>query len=193
VSGDGEWPGPPNGHDARHYTSGHYAAESLAAADLDAALERCGHLWRVYGEVPGDLLQPRPGQQVHGLKIDRLLYPRPALIAQGWDYGAVGIEIKRSGIKAGPCVAQAMDYTRALFRIPGGVQVVPSFVFVGPMLDQSGLEASMMAQQRVGTANWTGYYALKLKCGAVNLVGVERDGTPRLGAAGLTGRKVGAR
>jgi hypothetical protein len=173
-------------------TIGDFETEVDSCVALDDALQQAG-LWRIYREVPGTLLQARPAQQVGRLRIDRILTPTNALIDMGWRHGVVGIEAKRSGIKIGPPIAQAMDYTRAAWTLPPyEVKVLLDWVFIWPMSAQSGTIASILAQHRIGCAKADRWTLLHLKTGEENLIKIGRDGTIEIGA-GANGRKAGSR
>lgn len=172
-------------------TAPHYATEADSAAAFDAAVEATG-LFFNYKEIRGTLLQPRPGQIDKSVRIDRLMLPTQRLMDLGWHHGAVGVEIKRSGVKVGPAVAQAMDYSRACFTIFGGVQVVPSMVFLWPVDKQHGPLASVLAQNRLGTAEANRWAALRLMSGEMTVLHATHTGEVRLGAV-ASGAKVGSR
>lgn len=180
---------------AREYlTAGTWGTEVESAAALDSLLDQCG-LWSVHREVPGTLIQPRPSQDAKGMRIDRILLPTPRLLALGWTHGAIGIEVKRSGIKIGPPIAQAMDYGRTVWRLDqlGGLRLWLDWVFIWPLPPRDGPLASVLAQNRIGSADGGGYYLLHLQCGSgQNLITVPRNGVPRIGA-GASGRKAGSR
>jgi hypothetical protein len=106
----GELSGSPS-----QYTTGGWADEGLAVADLDRRLDACG-LFQVCREVRGQYVQPRYRAEEKQPRIDRLLIPKMRLIQAGWEYGVVGIECKCSGKKLGPIVAQCLDYGRAVFK-----------------------------------------------------------------------------
>ena len=168
-----------------------YETEAASAAALDDLLHRTG-LFRVHSEVRGTLLQPRPSQVDRGVRIDRILIPEQRLLDLGWKHGLVGIEIKRSGVKIGPPIAQAMDYTRAVWSLPYGFRVILDWVFVWPEDKQHGPLASLMAQNRVGTVTSTAWTLLQFNSGEQTLLHVSRDGTIRVGA-GASGTRVGSR
>ncbi len=173
-------------------TSGEYPDEATSLAALDAILERCG-LFRVYAEVWGDLVQRRPGQEYKKLRIDRMLVPVSRLKAAGWRHGAIGIEGKRSDIKFGPALSQAMDYGRCLFELDGGVQVCPSWVFLWPLEKRHGPIASLMAQSRIGTAHTSEYFALQLHAGEGRVLQVGHDGSVDIGRGVTYGKRTGSR
>lgn len=140
----------------RSLTVGEWATEQESAAVFDAAVG--DRWWTVYREVSGVLLQPRPAQTDGALRIDRVLIPKKPLIDAGWKHGAIGVELKRSGEKIGPPISQAIDYSRGAFTIPrfGGVRVVLDWVFIWPVASQGGTTASLMAQNRLGSAEPVG-------------------------------------
>ena len=176
------------------YTAGTYATEEDAAAALDGILITCG-LWSVYAEVRGTLCQPRPAQEPKGLRIDRLLIPNQRLRDLGWSHGVVGIEVKKSGTKIGPPLAQALDYGRAVFAIPqlGGIRVWLDWVFIWPMPKQNGTVASVLCQNRIGSATSDDWNLLQLKSGEHNLLKVGHDGIIEMGHAIVNGQKAGSR
>jgi hypothetical protein len=133
------------------YTMGERTdTEDALLARLDELVEQCGQ-FKVYSEVKGHLLHPRPGQST-AVRIDRLLRPSPALIAQGWQFGVIGIEAKRGHEKVGQPLAQMLDYSRSLFTIDGGITVHPSYVLLWPWGGNGGPSWSQCIQQRLGAA-----------------------------------------
>lgn len=131
-------------------TLGLWRTEAESAAAFDAAIAPSG-LFRTYSEVPGELLQPRAGQVERTVRIDRVLVPSPEALLRGWSLGAIGVELKRSGEKVGPPLAQAMDYLRSAWRVRG-VLIHLDAVFLWPMAKQHGAIASLMAHNRIGAA-----------------------------------------
>lgn len=169
-----------------------YKTESESAAALDALLITAD-LFNVYPEVRGTLIQPRPGQVDKGVRIDRILIPNQRLLDLGWRHGIVGVEIKRSDIAVGRPLAQAMDYTRSTFTLPGSCfQVIPTWVFVWPEDKQHGPLASLMAQNRVGVISSTSWAMLHFTAGEMTLLHVARSGEVRVGNQS-SGTKVGSR
>lgn len=174
-------------------TVGNWLTEADSAAALDAALEQVG-LWAVYKEVSGTLTHVRPGQRGQTIRIDRVLIPNSKLIALGWTHGIIGIEVKRSGEKIGPPIAQAMDYSRTIWHLPqAGIKVWLDWVFVWPMERQNGTIASILAHNRIGSAHATPWMLLHLKVGELNLITIDHTHEIRLGGAPATGLKVGSR
>lgn len=169
-----------------------YSTEEQAAAAFDAAVSSTG-LFNIHREVRGTLTQPRPGQVDKSVRIDRILIPTQTLVDLGWRHGIIGVEIKRTGVKLGPALAQAMDYTRSTFTLEGGdFLVVPTWVLVWPAENEHGPMASLMAQNRVGVVESNQWATLRLRVGEMTLLHVSRAGEVRVGTQSA-GRKVGSR
>lgn len=169
-----------------------FASEAESAQAFDTIAESTG-LFSMYKEVPGTLTQPRMGQRDKGVRIDRILVPTSNLIDAGWRSGIIGVEIKKNAEGIGPYLAQAMDYTRSVFLLPGsGFQVVPAWVFVWPLPNQHGPVASIMQQNRIGNVTDETYGRLSFKSGEANILRVNNDWTVRIGAQSM-GQKVGSR
>lgn len=174
-------------------TGGCWFTEEESADALDQVLDASG-LFRVYHEVPGTLIQPRPGQVDKSVRMDRLLVPTPKLNSAGWTYGAIGIEIKRSGEKLGPAFNQAIDYVRSSWSLADGGNVCLNVhsVFIWPTPKQSGLIASVMAGQRVGSASTSPWVLLYLQLGEETVLRLEHNGKFEIGK-NKSGRRVGSR
>lgn len=181
---------PDSAFTGPNVTDGDWGTEAESAAALDEALDAAG-LWRVHKEVRGTLAHPRPSQIDKGMRIDRVLVPTARLIELGWQHGIVGIEIKKSGVKIGPPIAQAMDYSRTIWTLPGGFSVWLDWVFVWPMRGLFGPIESVCAQHRIGAASSTQWTPLHLKSGG-NILRINRDGSVQIGE-GNNGRGAGSR
>lgn len=169
-----------------------FATEAESAVEFDR-IAQASNLFTIYQEVPGTLIQPRPAQRERTVRIDRILVPNTNLLAAGWTRGIIGVEIKRNSEQIGPYIAQAMDYSRSVWTLPTShFQVMLDWVFVWPIPKQMGPMASLMAQNRVGTATSDNWTPLQFKAGENNVLRVNNDGTVRIGAQGI-GRKVGSR
>lgn len=173
------------------YTSGDWLTEYDSAAAFDVAADT--DLWTIHREVRGVLAQPRPHQVDKTLRIDRVLVPTARLIQAGWTHGIIGCEIKRSNVKIGPAIAQAMDYSRGVWTLdPSGFRVWLDWVFIWPMGKQYGTTASVLAQNRIGSATSDKWVRLHLKSGENTVLRLGYDGTISIGAA-TNGAKVGSR
>lgn len=135
-------------------TSGVFENEELALSRLDELLNRSDS-FRVYHEVPGFYVQPRPLTEEKESRIDRILIPLKKTVDAGWHHGAIGIEAKKSSHKIGPIISQALDYSRCVFELPTnppGLLLMVSWVFIWPLKDPGCDLASVMAQNRIGYA-----------------------------------------
>lgn len=175
-------------------TAGEWATEVESVAALDAAIARTG-LFHVYREVPGRLVHPRPCQDDKTVRIDRVLLPNARCRLAGWQFGAVGIEAKASGVKLGRPVSQLLDYGRSVWVIAdlGGLEVWLGLAFLWPLEGQHGPVASVMAQNRVGSAWITRHGTLELRSGQELVLGADWvDESIKVGTSAI-GRKVGSR
>lgn len=172
-------------------TVGSWDTETDSAAELDFLLDRV-NLWRVYKEVRGSLVHPRPIQIDKNVRIDRILVPNSKLLNLGWTHGIIGVEIKRSAVKIGPPIAQAMDYGRSIWTLPGGVSVWLDWVLIWPMGKLHSTVESICCQHRVGSAYSTDWDLLYLRSGTFNIINISRDGDIRIGTS-PSGKKVGSR
>lgn len=155
------------------YTYGDWATESASVAALDSILEELD-LFVVHKEVRGYYLQPRLDQEAKTPRIDRLLIPTPALKEHGWTHGPIGIECKRSAAKTGPPLAQLLDYSRAAWKV-GSTHIIPRWYFLWPMRKAHGALASILAQHRIGSADSSDYYSLRLASGEQVLARLSPD------------------
>lgn len=174
------------------YTPGDYEDEQQSVAALDRLLEKTD-LWHVYCEVRGVVVQPRPEQEEKTVRIDRVLVPRQRLLGLGWNHGTIGVEAKRSGIKIGPVIAQAMDYRRCLWRLgDGGTSVWLDWCFIWPMAKQGGPLASVLSQQRIGSIATSKWHMLYFQAGESTVIRIDWDGTIEVGKA-EHGKRMGSR
>lgn len=150
-------------------TPGPWAYEDKSEAAFDQLVETAAPgLFRVFKQITGHYVHPRYGTAIKAPRIDRILWPLEALIKQGWDIGPIGVECKRSGEKIGPPISQMLDYSRALWQMPTGTVVHCKWVFLWPLGTVGGPIASIMAQNRLGSAinSWSG--RLQLSTGGQN-------------------------
>lgn len=185
-------PPPPTEENRCQFTTGNWVEEDAAKADLDDRLAKCD-LFTVFSEVNGVYVQPRYLAEDKHPRIDRLLIPKPRLVAAGWKYGALGIECKASGRKLGPIVAQCEDYSRAAFRSPTtGLDVMCKWIFIWPLSEFAGDIASVMTSNRIGGACGHARCLLRLKTACGNILEVEDADTWRIGKV-VAGFKTGSR
>lgn len=137
---------------AQALTCGEYVTEPDSVAALLSIINPAH--WSVKTEVDGWMLHPRLDTDGSGVvRVDAILKPTTRLIEYGWRWGFVGIECKRSGKKLGRVISQAMDYTRCVWNLPNGIDVMTRFVFAWPCEPQRGDLESLMVQNRIGVAN----------------------------------------
>lgn len=178
-------------------TSGEFADEPGAWAAFDAVVERSG-AFRVCPEVKGEYVHPRPQTDEKGARIDRVLIPLKKATEAGWEHGAIGVEGKRSGAKIGPLIAQALDYTRVVWRTderhlpcPPGMLLMTEWVFVYPLECPKGDIESVMANNRIGNVTLAAG-ELRFACGVPYGLVIKADGSI-LARRLPMGRKRGSR
>lgn len=131
-------------------TYGNYQTEEEAAEAFDMALPP--NCFRVHKEVKGTPIYNNSYKRGKDYRIDRLLIPTKPLINNGWDIGAVGVEIKRSKYPMGDVINQAHDYTSTTWRLENGIHLMSSWVLVFPAALPVGFEAKIMGNLRIGNA-----------------------------------------
>lgn len=174
-------------------TCGEYETEPDSVAALLSIINP-DH-WTVRQEVPGFLLHPRIDTDgTNSVKIDVLLQPTAYLIASGWRWGMTGIECKRSAVKVGRVISQAMDYTRCVWKMPSGFDVMTRMVFIWPCeYPKSDIE-SVMVQHRVGVAYHRGHgERLCLRIGGTVVYADNGRDLPHIATDIPGGRKKGSR
>lgn len=121
--------------------------------------------FRLYHEIPGQIIQPKPISESKDVRIDFIVFPTSVIVKEGWTNGIIGIECKRSETKCGPVVSQCLDYSRSLFdvgkcEIPknlGGIKIFIDWIFICPATHPGGDFESVMAQNRLGCAQIKSY------------------------------------
>lgn len=179
---------------AQALTCGEYVTEPDSVAALLSIINPAH--WSVRTEIDGWMLHPRPDTQGSGwVRIDAILKPTPLLIEQGWRWGFVGIECKRSGKKIGRVISQAMDYTRCVWNLPNGIDVMTKFVFVWPCEPVKDDLQSVMVQHRIGVAYPRGKNNAQLWLWFNGTVAYadQGDGEPRIAKELVGGNKQGSR
>ena len=175
-------------------TSGEYQTEDDSCARFDAVIESHPDLFQAIKEVKGWYAQPQFNTEVKDARIDRVLIPQPRLVKAGWVLGPIGVEIKRSNIKAGPAISQALDYSRCVFKIDRGSmpRIVLEWVFIWPIEKAYCDIGSIMTQNRIGCAFATHSGRLTFRTDSINLIVVNPDGTVSV-TLPRCGRKRGSR
>jgi len=168
---------------------GDWPSEEASAAEFDRRIESCGLFERVFREVRGYYLSPRPNRQTKDARIDRFLIPGRQLREAGWARD-IGVEIKRSGEKIGRPLAQAIDYTYCAFNV-GWHWMMAENVFLWPFPKQYRTTESVMLQNGVGVIydSPSSLFVFQLE---KQVIRIERDGSFRVQPA-VSGTKVGSR
>jgi hypothetical protein len=174
-------------------TSGNWIDEETSANHFDY-LVTSTNLFRIYKEISGFYIQPRIGQDFTSPRIDRLLIPTDKLSNAGWKEGIIGVELKRSGIKAGPVLSQMIDYSRAIWKLKscGGIRVWLNWVFLWPLAKTTNTWASLMAQNRFGSCDSAPWAKLLFHSGEQLILRVNNDDSIVLGNP-KNGNRAGSR
>lgn len=173
------------------FTSGAYRDEATSALAFDAIVSGT-RLFNSHPEVWGEMVQPRMGQEFKRMRIDRILTPTKELRDAGWDMGPIGVELKKSGVKIGPVLAQAGDYLRSVWQMPHGYNVMLDFVAIWPIEKQHGTTASFMMQNRIGAISSSRWKTLRITCGERVLLDIPTLGRMTVSCKNF-GRKAGSR
>ena len=173
-------------------TSGEYETEAEACAALDAILAKHPTVFEVAKEVRGWYVQGKSRCEPKRPRIDRILIPKRRLLDAGWKHGAIGIEAKTSGKKAGRAVSQALDYHRANFEWRGFL-IECDWIFMWPMQRVTNDLGSVMVNNRIGTAEPLGESGIVFMADATRAIQVRDDGDLYVCNELKTGRKMGSR
>lgn len=173
-------------------TGQQFETEPEAMDAFDRAAEASGCFSKIHREVRGEYLQPRLGCDRECCRIDRILIPNAKLIGAGWPHGPIGVEGKCSGKKIGKVLAQALDYTRAIWFLPHGFEVHLRWVFLWPLDALKGDIESVMAQNRIGHVRSHQRTPLVFACGGTCGITIYADGTVQAKALPM-GNKAGSR
>lgn len=168
---------------------GTWNTETESAAEFDRRVDACGLFARNYKEVTGYLLARRPNRQNKDTRIDRILMPGPDLVKAGWTQD-IGVELKRSGEKLGPALAQAIDYTWCAWNV-GHHWLMLEHVFLWPFPKQGGAPESIMLQNGCGVIFETRNSPLVFQL-EKQVIRIERDKSFTVQPTN-SGRKVGSR
>lgn len=167
--------------------------DGLAEAEIEnrlvVFLEASG-LFRVFAQVVGRALWA-PCPAAGRVRADVVVVASRRGLAAGWRAGPIVFEVKRPDRAAGPGLCQVMDYLECAFRLPNGVEVLPSFGFLFPAPKMQGPLASVLAQNRAGTARIDGG-GLSCWCGEQRVVTVGQEGMLDVGVTSV-GVNFGAR
>lgn len=150
----------------------------------------------VHREVEGQMLTHRFGCTQVGVRIDRVLTPTKKALDAGWCSGAIGVEVKAGGKKAGPVILQCIDYMHSAFRMKNGLLICLSACFIFPLGKSFCDIASIMVQHRIGSSFiHPRYKSLYFWSGGSTILTLDANKfeTSNLDKFNNVGRKVGSR
>lgn len=159
-------------------------------------------LFTIYNQVFGRCYHIDPhnlqGKNTSGIMcIDIIAMPTKKAISEGWSYGPIGIEAKDINIKMGPGLSQCIDYKNSLWELDKykwpNLWINLKYVFYYPMEPQSGLIASIMAQNRIGTICKGHHSLLKMNFSSFGILRIEHDMTYKINTSTTAGMKLGSR
>ena len=162
-------------------TSGDFQTEKDAAAFFDNFLEG-SKFFVVESEVPGRRLydsQPlEPDTKWQGLRIDRILHPTIHAFQAGWQFGTIGVEIKKSGVKLGGVIAQVIEHRSTVFRskMLFNTRVLPIMFAIFPSEKLFNDVASFCAQHNILNCYFNEYsQCLKFTSPSKNCLEIFKD------------------
>jgi hypothetical protein len=174
---------------------GSFQTEEDSVSKLNELLN-VGNFFRIYQEVKGELLHPRPRAVLKKLRIDFILVPNQELVSAGWPHGPIGIECKKSGVKINEPLAQVLDYSRSCWFLPKGFTIICQYFFLWPYIKSHGTVASIMAQNRVGTVeeyNTKYGHLLKFYTGEDRILTIDLNNKSIAVGKCESGKKTGSR
>ena len=170
-------------------TTGNYETEEDARNDFVSHVNE--EHWRVEEQVTGEVVLPKLGADKRRVCADVVLFPQKRLIEAGWLVGPVCVELKRSGVKLGPVISQAMDYMRCVFNGRYGLKFMPQFGVVFPLARVGETAQAIMSHNRIGHSHIGQDGCLRLYLNGV--LAYTETGGVFLRAAQKSGRKFGSR
>lgn len=155
-------------------TSGDFATEEDACDTFDDAMEEhASGLFRVYKECQGWYMHGKVGAKETQCRIDRILIPTAAC-KEKWGFGAIGVEIKKSGVKVGRVACQCIDYRSAVFEVEN-CMIHLNQVFVFPLVSfGNGAIQSVVCNYRVGACNLSPQHKVSFSFAATPVLEVSR-------------------
>lgn len=156
-------------------TCGMYKTEIDACREFDSIIDGTG-LFTIAREVLATPMDTDDWRLAKRGRLDRALMPTHLAIDRGWQLGAIGVEVKRSQVKAGPPMAQARDYRRSWLQIDSRQAFRISFAFLFPYRPAGGgMAYSLMHSDRVGGA-YIKDGELVLNCGGSIIAALDING-----------------
>ena len=171
-------------------TYGDWQVEAELEDELVGLLGQLG-CFEIHRQIPGRPLYLHHFKPLQEVRADLLLIPGEKLLKAGWHEGVIVVEVKRSGERIAPGLAQVADYLACGFTLPSGVVVVPSYGFLFPVEIQRRTVAGLMLQGRTGGLRYAGG-TLEFHCGEFLILSLSLERGISVNPQSF-GRKTGAR
>lgn len=140
----------------RQLTAYDFEYEDKGPKSSTAAFEwqlRQAWLFNIHRQVNSATIRLRQWErEKQSYRIDFVLEPTPDLLAEGWPFGNIGVECKKSGLKLGQPLAQMLNYHDATWRV-GGDEIALSYIFLWPLVPQGGFVSSLLYQFHMGSVS----------------------------------------
>ena len=123
--------------------------------------------------------KPIVGGNGQNLIPDRILYPTHKAYSDGWIYGPIGIEIKKSGIKLGPVFAQVLEQRQSIYRSEylHGARVMPLLFAIFPADKIMNNLGSISVTQSILSCSYKSYNkCLKFYAGNIGVLSIGKNG-----------------
>jgi hypothetical protein len=131
---------------------------------------------RVFDDKPQDKSIRENGQN---LRPDRILYPTERAFNDGWIYGPIGVEIKKSNITVGPVFTQILEQRQALYysRHLCGARIMPSLFAIFPARDIKFDIHSLSERQSIVSCRYCNFNKeMKFQTAGHSILSIGDDG-----------------
>jgi len=131
-------------------TTGNFSTHKAAEAFFDKMLG--SEFFRIEKEVMGRRLfddKPVWGGNGQIMRLDRILHPTEKARNIGWKYGAIGVEIKKTGEKIGGVFTQVLEQRQGLYQSNElrGTRILPTVFAIFPSENPGGVIHSLAISQ----------------------------------------------
>jgi hypothetical protein len=163
-------------------TCGDFQTEKNAEDFFDAHVNT--DFFVIEKQVPGRrLFDDKPQSKVNrengqNLRPDRILHPTQKAFNDGWHYGPIGIEIKKSNIAVGPVFTQILEQRQALYysKYLCGTRIMPVLFAIFPARDIKFDIHSLSERQSIVSCRYCKYSkAMKFQTSGKNILSIGED------------------
>lgn len=170
-----------NNKSLHQVTCGEFVTENEAYTLFDQHMDR-NPFFVNEREVTGRRLfddKPVPvggGGQV--LRVDRIIHPTEDAMQEGWIWGPIGVEIKKSNMAVGPVLAQVLEQRQSIFRskVHQNARIIPLLFAIFPTQGISHDLHSLLETQSIMTCHYHRYKnAIRFGFPGKNVLSVYRD------------------